>query len=1137
MPRTILKESLYRMPVLIISLALILFMAGCGGGGGGGGVPLVPAENVTISGKVDDGTANSPIQNAECRFVNQGGGQRSTVITNENGEYRIVVPPNIEGHISCNPRLLRYLRLSTFSSTKGKLAGETITGENVNPATTVVAQIIESEKSPAPIARKEELLRSIETAQDAYLNLLVALSTRLYAEMLHHNLDANFADGGGNGGGNGDGGGVGGDAGDGGDFSPIPNARCEFVIDNNVGEGWSVLYNAALADFREDGILNRSDLKAIQDIINEEFKGHEKEIIAAFEAKFPLGFGQPYSDITDENGEYFLPIPPNVTGFVRCLPSGQEKLVLATYVRGLAKEEELYGQDVNPATTVFSTNIASKLDLDLGETKENFLADIAGLDVQILQDGGFVSGFQLRPGTAPTNKDVGLVAFSAISLFNILYKNGDNVDYLAALDDFTTKGEVDPAFLQNTLGIPSVQANEYSRVVDDSVGETGSALETDIGSALSTARIIVMVTDMLGGDPIPGATVDIIGDISCDGCGTTTDSAGIVTLTLTGVPAEATNVTVEVSGVSGFGPATATTEVVAFATVNLEIALRDGPPDTTITEGPSGTITANSATFIYMGTDDVTPAEGLVYATYLQGYDSGWSSFNAATSRSYSNLPDGTYTFQVIARDQAGNEDPSPATQTFEVNYTAQPGGVLQFSSSAYSASESGGSVTITVTRTGGSNGAVGVSYATSNGTAAAGSDYTSRNGALSWGNGDSASKIFSVPILNDSVDENNETVNLSLSNPTGGATLGSPSTALVTIIDDDEPQRGALQFSASTYSGNEGANVTITVRRTGGSDGVVGVSYATSNGTATAGSDYTSRSGTLSWGNGDSASKTFSVPILNDSVDENNETVNLALSNPTGGATLGSPRTAVLNIIDSYVPQPGALQFSASTYSVNENGSSVTITVRRTGGSDGAVGVNYATSNGTATAGSDYTSRSGTLSWGNGESASKTFSVPILNDSAYEGDETVNLALSSPTGGATLGSPSTAVLTIGDDEESPAPTIFNISQELLQLNDGNCYDSPGSEPYPGSVFGINFDYDDPDGDASINDGAKVYVPWDNTPWSTFTGDRFAGSIQTSVCFNFGSNTSRNFTVSLADKAGNRSNELTITIPRPPGAN
>jgi len=111
----------------------------------------------------------------------------------------------------------------------------------------------------------------------------------------------------------------------------------------------------------------------------------------------------------------------------------------------------------------------------------------------------------------------------------------------------------------------------------------------------------------------------------------------------------------------------------------------------------------------------------------------------------------------------------------------------------------------------------------------------------------------------------------------------------------------------------------------------------------------------------------------------------------------------------------PGVLQFSSATYSVDENGGSALITVTRTGGSSGAVGVSYATSNGTATAGSDYTATSGPLSWANGETASKTFSVPILTDSPSEPNETVNLTLSSATGGATLGSQNTAVLTIGD--------------------------------------------------------------------------------------------------------------------------
>src|SRR5262249_41547111 len=109
---------------------------------------------------------------------------------------------------------------------------------------------------------------------------------------------------------------------------------------------------------------------------------------------------------------------------------------------------------------------------------------------------------------------------------------------------------------------------------------------------------------------------------------------------------------------------------------------------------------------------------------------------------------------------------------------------------------------------------------------------------------------------------------------------------------------------------------------------------------------------------------------------------------------------------------QPGSLQFSNATYSVNENGTTATVTVTRTGGSAGSVSVHYATSDGSATSGSDYTAASGTLTFPDGE-VSKTFTIPITNDTVVEGPETVNLTLSSPTGGATLGSQNTAVLTI----------------------------------------------------------------------------------------------------------------------------
>lgn len=116
-----------------------------------------------------------------------------------------------------------------------------------------------------------------------------------------------------------------------------------------------------------------------------------------------------------------------------------------------------------------------------------------------------------------------------------------------------------------------------------------------------------------------------------------------------------------------------------------------------------------------------------------------------------------------------------------------------------------------------------------------------------------------------------------------------------------------------------------------------------------------------------------------------------------------------------------GTLQFSAANFTINEGGSDAglvaTFLVTRTGGSDGAVSVDYATSDGTATAGSDYTAKSDTLNWADGDSASKFAQVTITDDNDNnEGDETFNITLSNPTGGASLGTPNPATMTIEDN-------------------------------------------------------------------------------------------------------------------------
>ena len=126
-----------------------------------------------------------------------------------------------------------------------------------------------------------------------------------------------------------------------------------------------------------------------------------------------------------------------------------------------------------------------------------------------------------------------------------------------------------------------------------------------------------------------------------------------------------------------------------------------------------------------------------------------------------------------------------------------------------------------------------------------------------------------------------------------------------------------------------------------------------------------------------------------------------------------------------------GSVAFSAPAYSVLKNGGTATITVNRMDGTNGAVSVAYATvPGGTAASGANYLDASGTLNWTNGESASKSFTVSILDNNQPSTNLTVNLALSSPAGGAGLGGQSTATLTI-----LPPPTTVTLAATGITTN------------------------------------------------------------------------------------------------------
>jgi uncharacterized protein (TIGR03118 family) len=140
--------------------------------------------------------------------------------------------------------------------------------------------------------------------------------------------------------------------------------------------------------------------------------------------------------------------------------------------------------------------------------------------------------------------------------------------------------------------------------------------------------------------------------------------------------------------------------------------------------------------------------------------------------------------------------------------------------------------------------------------------------------------------------------------------------------------------------------------------------------------------------------------------------------------AGIGGEAHGIFGKLQAAAPAGILLQFSSATYTVNEVDGSATITVTRTGELSQPATVKFATFDGTASQQMDYIATTGTLSFAAGESA-KTFSVLIEDDAIPEGDETVNLILSNPTG-AGLGSPSTAVLTIKDNDSGPPPPLVS---------------------------------------------------------------------------------------------------------------
>ena len=321
---------------------------------------------------------------------------------------------------------------------------------------------------------------------------------------------------------------------------------------------------------------------------------------------------------------------------------------------------------------------------------------------------------------------------------------------------------------------------------------------------------------------------------------------------------------------------------------------------------------------------------------------------------------------------------------------------------------------TFTVTLSAASGQAVTFDWATAAGSATAGTDYVAANGSRTIAAG-STTATFGIPVNGDTMDELNETFGVTLSNP-GAATIAD-GTGLGTITDDD----AAPTLSVDDISVTEGdagiATATFTVTLSAASGKAVTFDWATSAGSATAGTDYFAASGSKTVAAG-LTTTTVGITVNGDLADEPDETYGITLSNP-GNATIADGSGSGTITDDDAAPTLSVADVSLVEGNVGTTTATFTVTLSVASGR--SVTVDWATANDMATEPADYTASSGLLTFVSGDT-SETFGVTVKGDLIAELDETFRVVLTSPSN-ALLADPQ-GVGTITDDELLPVIDI-----------------------------------------------------------------------------------------------------------------
>lgn len=374
----------------------------------------------------------------------------------------------------------------------------------------------------------------------------------------------------------------------------------------------------------------------------------------------------------------------------------------------------------------------------------------------------------------------------------------------------------------------------------------------------------------------------------------------------------------------------------------------------------------------------------------------------------------GTRSFSVSMTDVAGNASVA-AVSDVAVTSSVTSAWSVAVDQASQQADEAAGTMTFIVSRVGQTDAAT-IEFSTSSGTATAGSDYTAvNNQTLSFALGE-VSKSVTVTIANDTVLEGNETLGTVIGNASTGVI--AKGTAVATILDNDQSVwsvalAGAFSQAADDFwEVGEGAGVlNFTVSRTG-STGAASIDLSTWGLSATAGTDFAALNQTLNFTAGQT-SQTVQVAITDDATLEGLEGFVAQIRSASAG-TIAQDKAAV-RILDNDQSLWRVL-VNASSDQAGEGAGYVSFTVSRTVDT-GAATVDFSTTNGTATAGADYTAiNNQQLSFAAGE-LSKTVTVAITEDALKEANETLGVAITNASAGTIA--TATAQATLLDNDQS----------------------------------------------------------------------------------------------------------------------